>query len=439
MSTRAGPAFEERAADWLEPWEAQRRILEGCRPLPCERTPLRQALGRALAEDVYADVTLPPWDNAGMDGYAVRSEDVRGASPATPVVLAVRSTVRAGAAAQGSVRSGEAVRIMTGAPLPEGADSVVRVEDTDAEAEPGLVRILRDRDAGASVRPAGQDARPGDKVLEAGHAIGPGAIGALAAMGRSEVLVRRRPVVAILVTGDELRSTERYEDVRRGLGVPDTNGPMLAAATSTAEAVPTLLGIATDDRVALQAAVERASGADALVTVGGASMGEADLVKRVLDEMGLRLEFWRVRMRPGSPFSFGWLPRRGGEQAVFGLPGNPASAFVTFELFVRPYLLRAAGHSRIHRRRIVGRAGEEMHGGNRTQFVRVRLEGVGPEVWARRTGPQGSGLVRGLAAAEGLAIVPTGSRIAAGDPVDVIVLDGGIADPILTSPEGPPS
>jgi len=281
--------------------------------------------------------------------------------------------------------------------------------------------------------------RPGDKVLEAGQTIGPGTIGVLAALGRSDVLVRRRPTVAILVTGDELRSADRYEDVRRGAGVPDSAGPMLAAAAGAAGAVPSLLGIAADARASLRAALARASEADVLVTVGGASMGEADLVKRVLEELGLRLEFWRVRMRPGSPFSFGWLSRSGGEQAVFGLPGNPASAFVTFELFARPYLLRAAGHRRIHRRRAIARAGENMQGGDRTEFLRVRLEGTGGEWWARPTGPQASGLVRGLADVEGLAIVPTGSRIAAGDPVDVIVLDGGTAGTSLRGLERPAS
>jgi len=434
-----GPAFEDRAADWLAPGDAQRRVLEGCPLLPPERVLLQEALGRALAEDVLADVTLPPWDNAAMDGYAVRSEDVEGASASAPTVLRVHSLARAGGTPAPGVGPGEAVRIMTGAPIPPGADSVIRVEDTDAEAEPGRVRVLRDRDAHGNVRPGGQDVRPGDRVLEVGQSVVPGTIGVLAALGRTGVVVRRRPSVAILVTGDELRPVERYEDVRRGAGVPESNGPMLVAAASAAGAVPIHLGIVPDDRAALSVAVERAADADALVTVGGASMGEADLVKKVLGDMGLRLEFWRVRMRPGSPFSFGRLERGSRAQAVFGLPGNPVSAFVTFELFARPWLLRVAGHRDVHRRRVVCRAGEELRGGERTLFLRVRLDGSGADLWARPTGRQASGLVRGLAATQGLAIVPEGARIAEGDPVEVIVLDAGPAATDLPSLERLPT
>lgn len=427
MSERAGTSFETRVADWLGAHEAQRRILERCHPLGEERVPLAEALGRALAEPIHADATLPAWDNAAMDGYAVRGEDVRGASPSSPVVLSVRGRVRAGDTPVNPVGPGEAVRIMTGAPVPRGADSVVRVEDTDAEAQPGSVRILRGWDAGANVRPGGQDARPGERVLGAGDPIHAGTVGVLAALGRSEVFVHRRPTVAILTTGDELRGPDAYDAVRIGAGVPESNGPMLAAAVAAAGGVPVLLGIVPDDPEALRGAVARAAPTDMLVTVGGASMGEADLVKRVLDQAGFRQDFWRVRMRPGSPFSFGWLPRERAEHPVFGLPGNPAAAFVTFEVFVRPYLLRLAGHHQIHRRRVSCRAGEDFPAGPRTLFLRVRLDTEGTATVAQLTGPQGSGLVRGLAAAQGLAIIPAGSVVARGDAVEVLLLDPGPA------------
>jgi molybdopterin molybdotransferase len=313
---------------------------------------------------------------------------------------------------------------MTGAPLPPGADSVVRVEDTDAEVAPGRVLILHARDRNRNVRPGGADMRPGALVLGRGDGIHPGTVGVLAALGRERVRVHRRPSVAILTTGDELRGPERYADVRAGGGIPESNGPMLAAQIAAAGGVPLLLGIVPDDAAALLAAVERATRSDVLVTVGGASMGEADLVKRVLDGAGFRQDFWRVRMRPGSPFSFGRLPRPGAAQPVFGLPGNPASAFVTFELFARPFLLGLGGHRSVHRRSLRCRAGERLPGGERTGFLRVRLE-AGPDgAVARSTGPQASGLVCGLASAQGLAIVAPGPGVAEGEAVDVILLDG---------------
>lgn len=425
--TPGRPAFEERPADWLEPGAAQRRVLECCAPLPPEEVPLAESGGCALAVDVRSDVTLPPWDNAAMDGYAVRGEDLTGAGPSSPVPLRVRAVARAGAAPAAPVRPGEAVRIMTGAPMPPGADTVVRVEDTDGEATPGAVLVLRDRDRGRNVRPGGGDARPGDLLLERGDTIHPGAVGVLAALGRTHVLVHRRPTVAILTTGDELRGPGAYGDVRAGLGIPDSNGPMLAAQTAGAGGVPRVLGEIPDDVDALLDAFARAESSDVLVTVGGASMGEADLVKRALERLGFRPDFWRVRMRPGSPFGFGWLPGEERARPVFGLPGNPASAFVTFEIFVRPFLLRMAGHRRIHRRALRCQAGAALPGGDVTNFLRVTLEtGRGGTV-VRAAGPQGSGLVRSLGSAQGLALVPPGAGVAEGDAVDVILLDPGLS------------
>ncbi|MGD8322705.1 MAG: molybdopterin molybdotransferase MoeA, partial [Gemmatimonadota bacterium] len=429
--------FERREADWLDVATAQARILADVRVLPLEAVPLLDALGRVLGEDLTATATLPPWDNSAMDGYAVRGEDIADASGAHPVQLRVVGRVHAGETASPTVGPGEAVRIMTGAPIPPGADSVVRVEDTDAEVVEGTVQVVDGRDAGRNVRPGGEDVRSGERVLRAGDVVGPGAVGVAAAIGRDRVRVPRRPSVALLPTGDELRRVDRYEDVRSGLGVPESNTPMLAAAVVAAGGVPHDLGVTPDDPAALRSAVERSAQADVLVTMGGASMGEADLVKRVLDDAGYRQAFWRVTMRPGSPFSFGFLTRPDRLQPVFGLPGNPASAFVTFELFVRPFLLRLGGHRAVHRRRVRGRAGERLPGaGDRTMFLRVTLDDRASPPVVRSTGPHGSGLVRGLARVAGLAIVPAGrGAVEEGEAVDVLLLDRGCVEDVPWKPE----
>jgi molybdopterin molybdotransferase len=250
----------------------------------------------------------------------------------------------------------------------------------------------------------------GAPILDAGHSITPGTIAAIAALGLDRVEVIRRPTVAILPTGDELRTVDRYEEVRAGAGVPESNGPMLAAMVQSASATPVGGKIVPDDTATLRSVIQSYTEADVLVTIGGASMGEADLVKRVLDQVGFKQDFWRVRMRPGSPFGFGWLPREGRDQAVFSLPGNPVSAYVTFELFVRPV-------------RCV--AGDRLSGpADLTYFLRVSLDGSTVPPTARLAGPQGSGLVRTLAAADGLGIVPgSATEIAIGDPVDVVLID----------------
>lgn len=419
------PAFETRAADWLPVLDAQRRIMDSCTPLAGEEVLVTEALGRALTEDLSARAALPPWDNAAMDGYAVRGADVAGATPGGPRTLAVIGRLRAGARYALPLTPGEALRIMTGAPVPHGADSVIRVEDTDAEATPGQVRVFRDRDVRRNVRPAGEDFRPGDLVLRAGQTIHAGTVGVLASLGLTRVRVGQRPRVTILTTGDELVGPERYQDVVDGSRVPESNGPMLAAAVAAAGGIPTVLGPVPDNLEVLAAALQEARGAHALVTVGGASMGEADLVKRALDRAGFVQDFWRVAMRPGSPFSFGWIPGTPERTPVFGLPGNPASAYVTFEVLVRPYLLRLAGHALVHRRRVTATAAAPLQGSERTHFVRVRLHHRGALLVVEPAGAQGSGLAGGLAAVEALAVVPAGTSVAPGHPVDTILLDPG--------------
>lgn len=427
--SRRGFDHERREADWLAVREARHRILSSAEPLPPENVPLEDALGRAIATPILARATLPPWDNSAMDGYAVRAGDVAGASPDAPVVLPVAGVVRAGGDAGRILEPGSAIRIMTGAPVPVGADSVVRVEHTDREVEEGRVRIMSDGDAGRNVRAAGQDMTEGAALFEPGHSITAGTIGVLAAAGQRTVDVHASPRVALLLTGDELRRADRYEDVVRGLGVPESNGTMLAAMAREIGVQPMDLGIARDDPADLADRVAAGADADVLVTIGGASMGEADLVKRALDGAGLELDFWRVRMRPGSPISFGWLDRGGRRQAVFGLPGNPSSAFVTFEVFVRPYLLRLAGHRNVYRRTVMCTAAERMSTpAELTYFQRVAVTRTDQGSMARLTGPQLSGLVRGLALADGLAIIaPDRDAVEIGEDVPVMLLDTGPA------------
>jgi molybdopterin molybdotransferase len=427
--SRRGFDHERREADWLSVREARQRILSSAEPLAPECVPLNEAIGRAIAAPVLARATLPPWDNSAMDGYAVRAADVVGASLDSPVVLPVSGVVRAGGDAGRTLEPGSAIRIMTGAPVPAGADSVVRVEHTDREVDEGQVVITSDGDAGRNVRAAGQDMTEGALLFEPGHSITAGTIGVLAAAGRADIDVYAAPRVALLVTGDELRRTDRYDDVVRGLGVPESNGTMLAAMLREIGVHPIDLGIARDDPADLAACIAEGANADALVTTGGASMGEADLVKRALDTAGFELDFWRVRMRPGSPISFGWLDRGGRRQPVFGLPGNPSSAFVTFEVFVRPYLLRRAGHRNVYRRIVTCTAEERIPTpADLTYFQRVAVTRAEGGLVARLTGPQLSGLVRGLALADGLAIVPPDRKaIEIGEDVSVMLLDTGPA------------
>lgn len=423
--------FPLERADWLGVDEALDRILRDVAPLPETRLPLERALGHVLARDVVAPVSLPPWDNAGMDGYALRSTDLT-AIPPDGLSIQVVGEVRAGAAQTDAPPPGTAVRIMTGAPVPRGLDTVVRVEDTDREAgEHGVIRILRDRDRCGNVRAAGEDMRAGDLLLAAGLPITPGRVAVLASAGCDPVPVIPRPRVVILPTGDELRPPSDFTQVLAGVAVPESNGPTLAAACRAMGAHPHLLPPVPDDPGALRDAVREAlARGDVLVTLGGASMGTADLVKDVLAELGFVLDFWRVKMRPGSPFSFGSLPREGMRPLpVFGLPGNPASAFVTFQLLVRPHLLRLAGESEIHRPVVEALAAVPLKSHReRTLFSRVLLEvDAAAGLVATPTGPQGSGLVRSLGEADGLAVVPAGPPCPAGTPVRVLLLADGPA------------
>lgn len=390
--------------------EALEQILARARPVETELVDVRAALGRVLAEPVVSRRVIPPWPNSSMDGYAVRAADTAGA----PVVLAVAGRVTAGMVAERPVGPGQAVRIFTGAPLPAGADAVVPQEDVEVEG--GSIRIRRAVEPGAYVRPRGEDVQAGDRVLEPGRRLGPAEIGLLATLGHSPVRVYRRPRVAVLSTGNELVDL----GTEPGPGqIPNTNTYSLAAQVQDAGAEPISLGIAADDLGALEQRLRWGLGADVLVTSAGVSVGELDLVREALTRAGATLSLWQVAMRPGKPITFGTL----GERLVFGLPGNPVSAMVTFELFVRPALRKMSGLSHLFRPRVTARALEPIaNPGRRRGYLRVILGREPDGYTARLTGEQGSAILRSMVLADGLAVVPGDTVITKGEPVEVIVL-----------------
>jgi molybdopterin molybdotransferase len=404
--------------------EASAHMLAGLSALGSEEVPLARALGRVLARDVVSPVSLPPWDNASMDGFAVRAADVAGATAERPVQLRVVETIAAGRRGTRTIGVGEAARIMTGAPVPTGADSIVRVEDT-AAAGADVVMIRDDRDATKNIRERGEDVRAGAVVLRAGAPIGPAHVGVLASVGCALPVVHVRPRVAILATGDELVPLEQFDAVRTGDRIVSSNSYSLEAAVLAAGGEPTLLGIAPDEPAALAECLRAAEGCDMVLTSGGVSVGDFDFTRSVVGALGGELSLWRVRMRPGAPLGFGrlfgvpWL----------GLPGNPVSALVTFELFARPLLRVLAGHRQPHRRLVrVALEHEVRVAASLTHYLRAILTSdADGAMHASLTGPQSSGMLTSMAAADALVVI-AGDRttIPRGELVPAIVLDGDV-------------
>jgi molybdopterin molybdotransferase len=378
----------------LEIEEARALVLERTNALGAEPVAVREALGRILAEDVTSADAVPGFDNSAMDGYAVRAAD----TAAQPVRLAVVGESRAGHPAVRVLGAGEAIAISTGAMVPEGADAVVRVEDTDGGGEEVEVRV--EVEPGKDIRRAGEDIEAGDTVLRAGAELGPAAIGVLASVGRSEVACAVRPRATVLTTGDELQ--EPGEPLRPG-AIRNSNVHSIGALVERAGAE--LLGaeIVPDDQQATTEAMKGALAGDLVVVCGGVSVGEHDHVRPAATELGVEQVFWRVALRPGAPTYFGVAPSGA---LVFGLPGNPVSAMVTFLLFARPAIRRMVGAAGESQRATATLATEHPALAKRTQLVRCRLE-LGDDGWrAHPTGPQGSHVLTSMLDADALAILP---------------------------------
>jgi molybdopterin molybdotransferase len=384
--------------------EAAAAILEAVQRQPVLRVPLDEALGAVLAEPVRSPIDVPFRTNSAMDGYAARSEDVRGATPDQPRRLRVVERLPAGSVPSRPIGPGECARIFTGAPLPAGADSVIRQEDTDQGSE--TVAVLRDRDAGTNWRRAGEDIARGATVLEAGTELGPAELGVLASVAVSHPLVVRRPRVAILASGDEIVDLDRPDEILAGRKVASSNTHTLTALVRLAGGEPVNLGIAGDSPESLRRHLEPARAADLLVTTAGISVGEHDQLRATVEAMGGRLAFWKIRMRPGAPVGFGTL----GGVPWIGLPGNPVSTMVTFELFVRPALRAMMGHRLPFRAGVTARVAEPIRLGPRLQhFLRAELS-PGPTPEARLAGPQGSGILTSMVRANALLVIPEGQH-----------------------------
>lgn len=400
--------------------EALARLTDGITPVPPESVPLQAALGRILAEEVWAPHDLPPFDNSAMDGFAVRALDVQAASAASPVELRVVGEAAAGGERPVAIRPGEAVRIATGAVLPAGADSIVPVEWTSddgpmaGQALASSVEVLQPVEKGAFIRPAGLDLAEGERALAAGRALQPQDIGLLAAMGNGEVRVHRQARVAVLSTGDEVVGVDQPLSPGK---IRDSNGFMVAAAVEAAGGKPLRLGIAADEPEAVRARLDRAvaNDADLILSTAGVSMGAHDYVRQAVESDG-ELGFWRVNIRPGKPLAQGRF--RG--VPFLGLPGNPVSSWVTFAVFAHPLLDRL--HGRQPRRRLLVRAvlSEAVASDGRESFLRSVVRGSGGKRSVRLTGNQSSGILSSLVRANALLHVPPGvKRVEAGELVEV--------------------
>jgi molybdopterin molybdotransferase len=402
--------------------QARSAVLERIARLDPETVPLLDSLGCVLAADVVSDIDVSPFDNSAMDGYAVQAADTSGATDESPVILRVVDHIAAGVMPKVAVGKGEASRIMTGAPVSSGADSIVMVEHTEGldagGSTGGTVAISRAATAGDHIRHAGEDVRIGEVVLRAGEVVNAASIGLMAAVGTPAPQVYRRPRVAIVSTGDELVEA----DAVPGPGqIRNSNTYSLAAQVLAAGALPHVLGIARDNEADTRALLGRAPEFDLMVTTGGVSMGDFDVVKTVLEQIG-ELDFWKVAMRPGAPQTFGTI----GGTPFFGLPGNPTSTMVGFELFVRPAIRKMRGFATLDRPRVWATLAEDVHKkADRRYFMRGVVERVGAAVYeVRLSGRQSSAMLTSMHRANCLISLPEGlSSVAAGSAVQCIRLD----------------
>jgi molybdopterin molybdotransferase len=400
----------------LEFEEALARVLAAVPGPTSENVPLSEAAGRVLAEQVRSPIDLPVFDNSAMDGYGLRAADVATAKPDTPVRLRLAGRIAAGEVFAGKVTTGTCVRLFTGSPLPPGADAVVMQEDTRVESgAPGEVLILSPAVLGENVRSRGGDVKRGSTLGEAGEFLTAGRLGLLAAAGLTVVAVGRQPAVGLLATGSELQEPGRPLAPGR---IYESNRLALAALLGRAGAVPRTFPLVADELAATSRALEEACNqCDAVVTTGGVSVGEMDFIKRAFGQVGGELEFWKVAIKPGRPFAFGRC--RG--KLLFGLPGNPVSALVTFLLLVRPALLRWQGAANISLPTLPGVLAEPLaNDGERRHFMRVRVDPAGKVYSA---GVQASHVLSSVAAANGLVDVPPNTTLGSGTDVPVLRWD----------------
>ncbi len=408
--------------------EALNRILEAIFPLPLEKVNILEALGRVIGEDVYAGRNIPPKDNSAMDGYAIRWQDTREASKDRPVILTVIEDIPAGTIPLKSVGPGEASRIMTGAPVPDGADAVMRMEDTEKDGR--KVKIFTAAHKGLDIRNAGEDVQEGEKVICRGDVVRPAEIGMLAALGRSFISVHQKPVVAVLATGDELVDIDENPTPWQ---IVSSNSYSIAAQISECGGIPLQIGIAKDTREDLVAKFKAATRADIIISSGGVSVGDYDLVKDIMNEVGNNMQFWQVAMRPGKPLAFGSLEG----VPIFGLPGNPVSSMVSFEQFVRPSILKMMGHKTLFRKTVRATVREDISKKEGTKhLIRARVDYENGQYTVSITGEQGSGILKSMVRANGLIILPEdATSVKAGEEVTVQLIDSSLEQ--TTKPDYP--
>ena len=396
--------------------KALETILADCRPLGFEKINILEALGRVIGEDVIAQRDIPPAPNSAKDGYAVRSIDTKGAKTRKPVELRVIETIAAGRLPQKAVNKGQATRIMTGAVIPEGADSVVLREDTEEKGKTVIIKTAVPR--GAEVRFAGEDVKKGELVIKTGSVLRPGHVGMLAALGRAFVTVYQKPRVAILSTGDELVELEADPSCGK---IVNSNGYALAAQVRDCGGIPIMLGIAYDNRSELAEKFQAAGRADVVLSSGGVSVGDYDFVKDVMADSGNAMHFWKVAMRPGKPMAFGSI----NGVPLFGLPGNPVAVMVSFEQLVRPYLLKMQGHARLFRQIFKAVSAQNIRKETGFKhFLRAVVQKEGDRYVVHTTGEQGSGILKSMVAANAFIVLDEKvSLVKKGDDVVLQMLD----------------
>ena len=406
--------------------EALDRILSSISPLGLEKVDILNTLGRVLGEDIYADMDIPPNDNSAMDGYALCSGDTQGASREDPAMLNVLEDIPAGCVPQKCVNPGEASRIMTGASIPEGADAIMRVEETEKAGK--MVKIFAEAVRGQDIRFAGEDVKDGELVISRGNIIRPAAIGMMASLGRSFVYVHQRPLIAILTTGDELVDVDGVVSPGK---IRNSNSYSIAAQVMDCGGIPLQIGMAKDTREDLIAKFKAAMRADIIISSGGVSVGDYDLVKDVMSEVGNSMEFWQVAMRPGKPLACGTIE----DIPTLGLPGNPVSSMVSFEQFVRPAILKLMGHKKLFRKAIKAILKEDIKKKRGFRhFIRAQIRHEDGKITALTTGEQGSGILKSMVRANGLIVLPEDIAWAkTGDEVTVQLIDNSLE--LTTEPE----